>query len=175
MQSYWIRTSSKVLLLRHCCLGFLFLVTSGLVACSSSQQISAAETAASAEKIWSVEIELSGGIAGIEQQILLDNTGRLTSINNKSGKRLGARADASLMAYAGEWVKARPLATTNQPLHNLPIGCADCINYNINIVSNGRRLIIRLNTLSLKSSPYGDLVKRMIVATQQLNRTNKTH
>lgn len=175
MLNYWNGTRSKVLQVRNCGLSLLFMVVTGLLACNSGQHISTAEAAASAGHTWSIEIQLSGGFAGIDQQVLLDNTGKLTSINNKSGKRHGTRADTSLMAHAGELVTTRPLATTPQPGQGLPIGCADCINYNINIVSNGRRLIIRLNTLSLKSSPYGDLVKKMVVAAQQLNRANKTH
>lgn len=165
-------TILKVLLLRHCRIFFLFLVTSGILACNSGQHISAAETAASAGHTWSIELQLSGGFAGIEQRILLDNTGRLTSINKKSGKQLGARADTSLMTYADEWIKTRSMATTTQSVPNLPIGCADCINYNINIVSNDRRFNYRFNTLSLKSSPYQGLVSRLTAAAQQLNRAN---
>lgn len=103
---------------------------------------------------WSVRMTLSGGIAGLLQNIEVKSDGRYIVIDERANNIVEGKLSANELAALEELV-----STLEFSAQEIPTGCADCFVYDVEIESGGRKMIVNADDVSLSDSGLGSLVQ----------------
>ncbi|MDH5631447.1 MAG: hypothetical protein OEZ10_00485 [Gammaproteobacteria bacterium] len=122
----------------------------------------AIESAGPGDGSWLIELQLSGGIAGLNRSITLVSNGQVQTVDRRVGTRTRRQASNALMVLATDSLMQRTkMAQQPGDTQILPGRCADCIVYRLKIVNKGDAYHVNLDTLTLARSPYKALVEAM--------------
>lgn len=141
----------------------LLAVTMMIAGCSRTTGLK--YTPPALENNWTVKMTLSGGIAGLKRSIHVRADGSYVVIDERNGKQVtGDLAE-------GELSELEDLLSTLQvTASDKPSVCADCFEYEVEIETGGRKMIVKADDLTLGDSGAGSLVqflqKRMDTALQ---------
>lgn len=103
---------------------------------------------------WSVKLNVSGGIAGIQRSIQVDETGKYTVTDERAGNtQAGELTDAQLAELE--------LLVTGFEFSSPKTSsmCADCFVYDLEIQSGGKKMLAQANDVNLGDSGMGTLVE----------------
>ena len=112
-------------------------------------------------EVWQLTFQLTGGLAGMDRQLELANTGELKVTDHRRGTQAIARASASELAQIASLVAELKSVEVARGV------CRDCIQYDFRISSSGRTLHFTTNDAGLAGTPLEPLAN---VLTGVLNR-----
>jgi hypothetical protein len=97
---------------------------------------------------------LSGGIAGLKRSIHVSADGSYVAIDERIGKQVtGDLAEDELSELESL------LSTLQVSAPDNPSVCADCFEYEVEIETGGRKMIVKADDLTLGDSGAGSLVQ----------------
>jgi hypothetical protein len=103
---------------------------------------------------WSVKLTVSGGIAGIQRNIQVDETGKYTVTDEQAGNtQTGELTDVEL-AELESLVTGFEFSSPKTPSM-----CADCFVYDLEIQSGGKKMLAQADDVNLGDSGMGTLVE----------------
>jgi len=114
---------------------------------------------------WSIDFELSGGFAGERQRLELNHTGQLTVSDEKAG------TSRQVQAPEDEIFQTASLLTDLCPFESstrLEATCADCFQYMLQVVIDGRRYAVQTNDLALSDSELKPLTDILVDLQQRV-------
>ena len=106
------------------------------------------------EKIWSVKMTLSGGIAGLMRSIEVTSDGSYTVSDERAGITITGEMEKSELKRLEDLLsilEINPLTGNS--------ACADCFVYDIEIHSNGETVTAGADDITLGDSGMGSLVQ----------------
>jgi hypothetical protein len=104
---------------------------------------------------WTINMNHSGGIMGLMRSIEISSDGKFTVVDEKMDKTITGELSADELAKLNEEVLSSEYIPASKPNG---MGCADCFLYNLEIYTNGKRAVIKLNDISLQGSGLQPLV-----------------
>jgi hypothetical protein len=119
--------------------------------------------AQTADDTWRLTFTLSGGIAGLNRQLVVEKGGAATAIDahrNQQVHRQIAREDLSEIERL-----AASLASFEKTAADM---CRDCLIYAIDLIVSGRTVRIRASDLTLSTSKASALVQTLTRVQQGL-------
>lgn len=129
------------------------------------------EQVASTDTIWSVRLDVSGGFAGIQRKLTLDQSGHLQATDIKAGRTESDRISGAELDKIEEQIKqlAASSKTANPSTATWP--CADCIEYRLDATFEAQHYS-NVSYSGMTSEPtYTDLLSRLSnLLKQTLNR-----
>lgn len=130
----------------------ILLIASFLIsACSSSPNI--AYTPPPLEGDWHIRMIQTGGIAGVNRAIEVLSDGSYTVYQQAGTEGKKGQLTESELSRLQELIAN--LEITNSRTNSM---CNDCFEYNIEIQSGGRKMVLDLDDLTLPDSGAGELV-----------------
>lgn len=144
-----------------------------LANCTGSlrQEVAASATPSSRDRPmpaqWEVEYHVSGGLAGVQRQLIFSSGGALIAEDLRTGVRVEMQVQASRVAEIAELMQAvdrsRIQGTPSIPTNR----CADCFQHGLTVTIDGRKWKQRLDDLTLSRSPSASLVARLSSLLQE--------
>jgi len=117
---------------------------------------------------WKVDLQLSGGFAGLDRALTLSSNGELTVEDRNQRSRVAKQATAQ------ELDQIATLVAKIKSLPAIPRGdsrCRDCLSYNISVDVDGERFSALLDDMTLPGSGLEELARAL---SALLNRTLST-
>jgi hypothetical protein len=105
---------------------------------------------------WSLSFHLSGGFAGVNQELELASTGDLAARDRKRVTNITAQAPASDLVQIAALV-----ADVKSVDSGRPAACRDCLQYDLEVHVRGQAISVHLNDMTLASSGPEPLVKAL--------------
>lgn len=103
---------------------------------------------------WSAQLALSGGIAGLLRNIVVQSDGSYVVTDERANRVVeGALTDSELASLEEMIASAQFTAPEIQAV------CADCFVYNLEIESGGQKMIVSADDVSLGDSGIGEVVQ----------------
>jgi hypothetical protein len=134
---------------------FLFLIVF-LTACSPSPAAwSGPQLLPSPAADWMMTLTQTGGFAGVMLKVVVSSDGRLTAVDQRSGRTVTQTVPANAIPKLSALVH-RLAAITPGAQHS---GCADCFNYELQIDSGGRSVQIHADDTTLGDSGAQDIIR----------------
>jgi hypothetical protein len=134
-----------------------------MVCLATPTPIAAAEPfAQTPDDTWRLTFTLSGGIAGLNRQLVVERGGAATAIDahrNQQVHRQIAREDLS---------EIERLVASLASFEKTADTCRDCLIYAIDLIVQGRTVRIRANDLTLSTSKASALVQTLMRVQQGL-------
>jgi hypothetical protein len=136
----------------------------GWVACATNGIVPPSTTLLSqdARQTWQLTLQLTGGFAGIDQQLEMASTGELKVTDRRSGTHVMGQAAASELAQIASIVVN--LKSVDPPREST---CRDCLRYELRIRLSERSLLFTIDDVSLSGTSLEPLVNALTTA---LNR-----
>lgn len=132
----------------------LILVLTALLVTGCTQSSDITYTPPALEDDWSVNMTLSGGIAGLMQTIEVKADGSYTVADERTGKTASGKLTEDELATLEELISTLEFSTSRNPS-----ACADCFVYDIEIVSGGQKIIVNADDMTLGDSGVGTLAQ----------------
>jgi len=107
---------------------------------------------------WEIELGVSGGIAGIRQQLSVRSSGELNAADLRHDKRVALRATPAQVTRISGILSRLGAEATLRNAPRLPGRCRDCINYTLKAVVDGRRHQAVISSMAVKDSQYAELL-----------------
>ena len=143
-----------------------------LSACSptgQNQESATEQPQDTASPNWSVMLNISGGFAGLMQTLTLDQSGQAIFIDKRKKSRTEKQITREDLQIYADLVKN--LADTDHA-ETRPDQCRDCINYALDISSDGKLKHRAVNTISLTNSDAKELISKLASLAAEM-RANK--
>lgn len=103
---------------------------------------------------WTLKMTHSGGIMGLMRSIEVSSDGIYTVTDERTNKTASGELSKDEIAAMTKMVADAQNITGEKP----EMTCADCFIYDIEIQSNGKKIAVQLNDISLPESGMKDLV-----------------
>ncbi|HSB90001.1 MAG TPA: hypothetical protein VLD63_08265 [Anaerolineales bacterium] len=103
---------------------------------------------------WNLELHLSGGFAGVERRLELDQSGAYEARDERSGRSAEGLVPADVL----DEILGELPSLCSAPPQARPPTCADCFLYLLQGTINGTRIEMVFNDLNLAEHPAGALV-----------------
>jgi hypothetical protein len=105
-------------------------------------------------KSWQVKYNLSGGIAGLNRELLLRSDGQILAIDQKRNTRKEKKARPEQLAEARKLLESlQPLKSSTKPDQN----CADCFHSEMAITLGKKTYAIDSSSLGEEDTSYQNL------------------
>ena len=99
-------------------------------------------------KEWKIDFSLSGGIAGLSRSLSMSSHGNVVVQDLRSGeKNVSALTKDELNKIAGMLAEACPFESGKSDSE-----CADCFEYKLNVLMDGRQYRLKANDVSVPKS-----------------------
>jgi hypothetical protein len=112
---------------------------------------------------WRLTFTLSGGIAGLNRQLVLDNSGAATASDRQRDRQVRRQVSRDDLLEIERLVAVA--VSFQMPAEDV---CRDCLVYAIDLRVAGRTVTIRANDITLAGSKVGPLVRAVTRVQQQL-------
>jgi hypothetical protein len=145
------------------------LLMSACAPTERSQESATALQQAAVTTSWSAILNISGGFAGLMQTLTLDQSGQAIFIDKRKKSRTAKQITREDLQIYADLVKN--LADTNRA-NSRPDQCRDCINYALEISSDGKLKHREVNTISLTNSDAKELISKLASLAAEM-RANK--
>lgn len=123
-----------------------------LTGCKQSSGIT--YTPPALEDGWSVNMTLSGGIAGLLQTINVQSDGEYTVTDERAQNTSTGKLTDQELGTLEDLIASMEFIAPNTPS-----GCADCFEYDLEIESGGRKMLVNADDVTLGDSGMGPLVQ----------------
>ena len=145
------------------------LLMSACAPTERSQESATPQQQAAVTTSWSAILNISGGFAGLMQTLTLDQSGQAIFIDKRKKSRTEKQVTREDLQIYADLVKN--LANTNRT-ETRPDQCRDCINYALDISSDGKLKRRAVNTISLTNSDAKELISKLASLAAEM-RANK--
>jgi hypothetical protein len=108
--------------------------------------------------IWAVDMQLSGGIAGLSRSIEINSSGAVVAKDDRTGKTAKRQLTSDELAQFKALVNSASL----KPASGTPTGCADCFIYSIKITSSSGDFSAQFDDVDLPDSGMSPVVKYLM-------------
>lgn len=133
---------------------FLVLLTAALILTGCASETEITYTPPPIDDEWSVTMVQSGGIMGLRRSMQVTSDGKYTVVDERAGQRVdGELSDEELAALKDLVAGFSFLAP------KMPMVCADCFVYNVEIQSGGQKLVAEIDDVNLPETGMGPLVE----------------
>ncbi len=153
-----------ILRLARLSLSMLLLVSAGCqstVGAADNQAKETGEPPHFDSRLEYVRLEISGGLAGIQRSVTLQQDGKLTVKDDKQQRELDLQIKQQKTKDIYRLIPGKTESSAEKP--SLPGGrCADCIVYQLTIGETGKPRVIRLDSVSLNKSPYRKVIEQLV-------------
>ena len=122
---------------------------------SSPKPLPTQQQASDLTGTWTVEMQLSGGIAGLSRSIEITSDGAVIVKDERNGKTMKRQLTSDELTQFASLVKSASLKSTSGG----STGCADCFIYNIKMTSDSRNFSAQYDDVSLPDSGMSSIVK----------------
>lgn len=110
-------------------------------------------------KTWSLQYEVSGGIAGLRRQLTLNSDTQLIAIDEKRNKRITQQATQEQITNLTTLLKSLKIPAASVAPSRLNSHCADCFQYRLTLTLNDQQQTINLDDSQLQQdSKYAKLI-----------------
>ena len=133
--------------------GFI-LILAALLAASCTRSSTNTYSPPAIEDDWSVNMTLSGGIAGLMRTIEVKADGSFTVTDKRVGNTVSGELTEDELAKLEEMLSSLKFSTSKNPS-----ACADCFEYEIEIISGGQKMLVNADDVTLGDSGIGTLVQ----------------
>jgi hypothetical protein len=106
---------------------------------------------------WIIKMKHSGGIMGLMRSIEISSDGKFTVVDERKNKTSTGELSANELSKLNEMVSSAEYIPASKP----DGGCADCFIYDLEIQTNGEKIGIQLNDISLPNSGLEPLVAQL--------------
>jgi hypothetical protein len=142
------------------------LVATTLLAGWGSLHSRAAAAQTAAHDSWAVTLHVTGGFAGVRQQLEVDHTGQVKAVDEKLGRTSTGRMKASQLQELGGLVLSA-LADNNSSTAKRKSACADCYSYVLVLTGQGRTITRNYDNLTIIDSGDYGLVHELLSLMRQ--------
>lgn len=132
----------------------LILVLAALLVAGCTQPSTITYTPPALEDDWSVNMTLTGGIAGLMRNIEVKADGSYTVTDKRTGNTATGELTKDELATLEEMISTLEISTSKNPS-----ACADCFVYEIEILSGGQKMIVSADDVTLGDSGVGALAQ----------------
>jgi hypothetical protein len=126
----------------------------------SPQEVSKGAAASATPAPWQLKLRISGGIAGLDQQLELASTGDLKAIDRRRGIEVSARASASDTTQIASLIAG--VESVDPAPRRARTACSDCLQYDLDLRIDGRSLAFSLNDVTLAGTAIEPLVHALL-------------
>ena len=112
---------------------------------------------------WKITFGVSGGFAGLDRSLEVDNSGQLIVMDQRAKRQVTVTLSQAQVTQLAGLVSA---AGTLKPANDLP-GCNDCFIYKLDLVVEKQDLSFQVNDVSLAGSGLEPLVKALMDLQQR--------
>lgn len=116
---------------------------------------------------WRVELNISGGFAGIRRQITVNADGSLIATDGRQGSKVERTLQTEQLAKLNTVVAALESAPTAQSGRAFPGRCADCIQSRLNATVNGKTYTATVRSGEKPAQPFDDLIAQLAQLLQE--------
>lgn len=116
---------------------------------------------------WRVELNVSGGFAGIERQLLINSTGAVIVSDRKLGRHEGNLSVEQLNELSN-LLKALQSAPSQPKVSARPSRCADCVQSRISADIDGKQYNAMFHSGETAPQPYTDLLAYLTAILQRM-------
>ncbi len=109
---------------------------------------------------WQVALNVSGGFAGLQRQLTIDNSGAFAASDRRAGTIRG-KLKTEQLTQLDELLGTLEGAITPQSRPSFPGGCADCLMSRLDVSFNGRHYSVTLRSGEVATPPYADLFAQL--------------
>lgn len=120
-------------------------------------------------KSWSLQYQLSGGIAGLRRQLTLNSDNQLFAIDEKRNKRIRQQASPEQITNVTTLLENLKLPAASVAPFRLNNRCADCFQYRLALTFNNQQQTINLDDSQLQQNP--EYAKLISLLSSILNQT----
>jgi hypothetical protein len=106
------------------------------------------------EEDWSVNMTLSGGIAGLMRTVEVKADGSYTVTDRRAGNIVSGELTEEELTRLEEVISTLEFSTSKNPS-----ACADCFVYDIEIISGGQKMLVSADDVTLGDSGAGTLAQ----------------
>lgn len=155
MRSGWLKRTNVYLVL----IG-LFLAGCAAPGNGAPGDVHISPTAGSRDR-WQITYRLSGGIQGLNQRLEVDSSGLLSffTYNNEATQHRLSPDRVRELSRLLEEALARDAPVDGEP--SIPEPCADCFQYEVEILREDTRVKVRENDLTLPESAFRELIQEL--------------
>jgi len=131
---------------------------------SSPKPIPTQQQTPSFTGMWTVDMQLSGGIAGLSRSIQIASDGAVIAKDDRNGKMTTRQLTSDELAQFKALVNSASL----KPVSGGPDACADCFIYSVKITSDSGNFSAQLNDVNLPDSGMSPVVKYLMDLLSQM-------
>jgi hypothetical protein len=132
----------------------LAFLTLAVLAAGCAKEPSVTYTPPPLDEDWAVKMTLSGGFAGLRRNIRAYSDGSYIVVDEKVNDTFNGTLTENQLTELEGMISAVEFTAPK-----VPSVCADCFNYDVEIVSGSRKLLFSVDDMSLSDSGVADLVE----------------
>jgi len=108
---------------------------------------------------WELSLEVTGGLAGVQRQLSISNTGELIARDQASGAVVEVQVPAADLVALTSLLTQLPSPDMVVPETMAP--CNDCFEYTLRVSMGGLQTDLVTNDVSLENSSYAPLISKL--------------
>ena len=143
--------------------GFLSVLLSFAILLIACNPTTSDTTSPSAN--WSVKLTLSGGFAGLNRSISLNQDGQAIYIDKRAKSRVEKQVTKADLQTVAKLVKI--LSPSDETVRG-PSQCRDCINYVLAASYDGTHIRRAVDTITVQDSDAKDLIKKLTILASEV-------
>lgn len=133
---------------------FLVILIAALTLTGCAQKPDITYTPPPIEDEWSVTMVQSGGIMGLLRSIRVSSDGAYSVVDERASERVEGKLSVDELADLKNLVAGFSFIAPK-----MPMVCADCFVYNVEIQSGGQKLVAEIDDVNMPETGMGPLVE----------------
>lgn len=133
---------------------FLVLLIAALTMTGCAKETEITYTPPPIEDEWSVTMVQSGGIMGLIRSIRVSSDGTYSVVDERAGERVEGKLSNDELADLKDLVAGFSFLAPK-----MPMVCADCFVYKVEIQSGGQKLVAEIDDVNMPETGMGPLVE----------------
>ncbi|MDX5151287.1 MAG: hypothetical protein R3188_02335 [Acidiferrobacterales bacterium] len=151
-------------------ISFLVSITILIIACSKVENGSV-DAGLDSVATWSVQLSVSGGFAGVRQQLEVNQNGRVIAVDEKFDKTITSILGSEDFTQIRKLVEWRTSTLSSSPEKLRGADCIDCFIYTLVSTLDGKKVSKQYGGLNLVDEHERQLIRILSkVLHEQLNR-----
>ena len=114
---------------------------------------------------WAASLDISGGFAGLMQNIAIDQSGKAIFINKKTNSRVEQRIPPNVLREYAKLVEGLPLVKPDTRPFNQ---CRDCISYTLLTDFNGTKQHTTIDDTEMQNSAAKVLIQKLTALASKM-------
>jgi len=129
--------------------------------------------AVSGEPAWTIDLHLSGGLAGRDQQLAVSSAGFFKLSDHRLGLSRQGQLSRELREKITGLLAGLPAAERTGPAGLPNSRCRDCLVFQLDWRSSGKPRTVRVSSDLLSRSPYRELISNLMTIINETGRPDE--